>query len=41
MNNNRIPKIMMNYRTNGRKRLGRPWKRAFDEAETGLVRPKW
>ena len=27
MNNYRMPKIILNYRPNGRKRLGRPWKR--------------
>jgi len=36
MNNN---KIMLNYRQNGRRRLGRPLKRLLGEAETGLSRP--
>ena len=27
------------FRTNGRRRLGRTLKRLFDEAETGLPRP--
>ena len=27
---------MLNYRPNGRRRLGRPLKRLLDEAETGL-----
>jgi hypothetical protein len=37
---NRLPKIMLNYRPNGRRRrLGRPLKRLLDEAETGLSRP--
>jgi hypothetical protein len=35
MNNNRLPKIMLNYIPTGRKRLGRPLKR-LDEVETGL-----
>jgi len=39
MNNNRIPKIMLNYGPNGRRRLGRPWKKLSDKAETGLSRP--
>jgi len=38
-NNNRIPKIMLNYGPNGRRRLVRPWKRLLDEAETGISRP--
>jgi hypothetical protein len=37
--NNRMPKIMLNCRPNGRKRLRRPLKRLLDEAETGLSRP--
>jgi hypothetical protein len=39
MYNNRITKVMLNYRPNGRIRLGRPLKRLLDEAETGLSRP--
>ena len=39
MNNNRTPKIMLNYRTYGRRWLGRRFKRLLDEAETGLSRP--
>jgi hypothetical protein len=39
INNNRMPKIMLNYRVNARIRLGRPSKRLLDEAETGLLRP--
>jgi hypothetical protein len=35
MNNNRVPKIMLNYGSNGR-RLGGPLKGLLDEAETGL-----
>jgi hypothetical protein len=27
MNKNSITKIMLNFRTNGQRRLGRPWKR--------------
>jgi hypothetical protein len=38
-NNNRMPKIMLIYRSNGRRQLGRPLKRLLDEAETGLSRP--
>jgi hypothetical protein len=37
MNNNRIPKIMLNYRPNGRKRLGGPLKRLLKETVTGLL----
>jgi hypothetical protein len=33
---NRMPKLMLNYRSNGRRRLGRPLKRLLEEAETGL-----
>ena len=36
MNSNRIPKVALNYRQNGRRRLGRPMKRLLDEAETSL-----
>jgi hypothetical protein len=39
MNNNMMPKVMLNYRPNGGKRLGRLLKRLLDEAETGLLRP--
>jgi len=39
MNNNRMPKIVLNYRPNRRSRLGRPLNRLLDEAETGLSRP--
>jgi hypothetical protein len=41
MNSNRMPKIMLNYVPDGRRRLGRPLKRLLDEAETGLSRPNW
>jgi hypothetical protein len=34
-----MPKIMLNYKPNGRKQLGRPLKSALDKAETGLSRP--
>jgi hypothetical protein len=34
-----MPKIMLNYWPNGRRRLGRPLKRLYDEAETGLSGP--
>jgi hypothetical protein len=39
MKKSRMPKIMLNYRPHGQKRLGRPLKRLLDEAETGLLRP--
>jgi len=39
MKNNRMTKIMLNYRPDGRRRLGRPLKRLVDEAETVLSRP--
>jgi hypothetical protein len=39
MNNNGMPKIVLNYRPNGPRRLGRPLKRLLDEAQTGLSRP--
>ena len=41
MNNNGMQKIMLNCRTNGQRRLGRPSKRLLGEAETGLSRPTW
>ena len=34
-----MAKIMLNYRQNGRRRLGRPLRRLLDEADTGLSRP--
>ena len=37
---NRMPKIILNYRQNGRRRLGRPLK-ILDEAGTGLSRANW
>jgi len=36
MNNYRMPKIMLNYRTNGRRGLGTSLKRLLEEIETGL-----
>jgi hypothetical protein len=33
LKNKRVPKIMLIYRPNGRRRLGRPLKRLSDEAE--------
>jgi len=39
MNNNRMPNLMLNYRPNGRRGLGKPSKRLLDEAETCLSRP--
>jgi len=38
MNNSRMRKIMLNYRQNGRRELGRTLKRPLDEVETGLSR---
>ena len=35
---NRTPRIMLYYRPNGRRRLGKLLKRLLDEAETGLSR---
>jgi hypothetical protein len=40
MNNNRMPKVMLNFRPNGRRRLARRLKRLLDETGTGLLRPK-
>ena len=40
MNSTRIPKIMLDYRSKGWRRLRRPWKGLLDEAETGLSRSK-
>jgi hypothetical protein len=34
MNSKWVPKIMLNYRPNGRKRLGKPSKRLLRKAET-------
>jgi len=31
-------KVMQNYRTNGRRRLGRPLKRLLEEAETVSIK---
>jgi hypothetical protein len=39
MNKKRKPKIILDYRPYGRRRLGRPLKRLLNEAETGLSRP--
>ena len=39
MNSSRMAKTMLNYRTNGRRRLGTPLKRLLDATETGLSRP--
>ena len=36
INSKEMPKIMLNYRTEGRKSLGSLLKRLLDEAETGL-----
>jgi hypothetical protein len=40
MNGNRIPKIVLNYRPNGGRRVGRPTKRLLDETETGPSKQK-
>jgi hypothetical protein len=39
INSSKMAKIMLNYRPNGRRRLGRPLKRLLDVAETGLSGP--
>jgi hypothetical protein len=39
--NSRMPEIMLNYRPNERRRLGRPLKRLSNEAETDLSRFYW
>ena len=36
LDNNRMPKIMLNYRTNRRRRLGRSLKRLLEQADAGL-----
>jgi hypothetical protein len=36
VSNNRMSKIMLNFRPNWRRRLGRPLKRLLDEAEIGI-----
>jgi hypothetical protein len=41
INSSRITEIMLNCGPNGRRRIGRPLKRILQEAETGLLRPKW
>jgi hypothetical protein len=41
MNSSRMAKIMLNYRPNGRRRLGSPLKRLLEEAEIVLSRPNW
>jgi len=38
-NNSRIPKIMLNFRPNGQRRLGSPLKKLLDKPEIGLSRP--
>jgi hypothetical protein len=40
MNNKRMPKIMLNYRPNGQRRLERALKKLLDEPESCLSRPK-
>jgi len=44
MSNNKLEKLMMNYRRNGRGWIGRPLKRLLDETKTvyqGLNRDEW
>jgi hypothetical protein len=41
INNQRMPWVMLNYRPNGHRRLGRPLKRLLGTVETGLSRPNW
>jgi len=41
MSSNRMSKIMLNYRPDGRRGLGRSLKRLTDEAETGLPKLNW
>ena len=41
INKDRMPKVMLNCRPNGRRRFGRPVKRLLDEDETGLSRANW
>jgi len=41
MNNNRMSKIMLNCRPNGRNRLGRTLERLLDVAGTGPSRANW
>jgi hypothetical protein len=37
MNKKRMPKIMLNYRPNGRRPHGRPLKRLLEEAESKAI----
>jgi hypothetical protein len=39
MNKKMMPRVLLNYRPNGRRRLGSPSKTLLDEAKTGLSRP--
>jgi hypothetical protein len=41
INSNRMPKVLLDCTTNGRRRRGRPLKRLLDEGETCLLRPNW
>jgi hypothetical protein len=34
-------RIMLSWRPNGRRGIGRPLKRVLQENETGLLRPDW
>jgi len=36
MNSNRVPKVMLNYRPNGRRRLRKPLNRLLGDIETSL-----
>jgi hypothetical protein len=35
--NIRLPKVILNYRPNGGRRLGRPLKKLLEEAEAGIL----
>jgi hypothetical protein len=41
MNHCGMLKVILTYRPNGRRRLGRRLKRLLDVVETGLLRPNW
>ena len=41
MNSSRMAKLVLNYWSNGRRRLGRPLKGLLEESETGLSRSNW
>ena len=41
MDSSRMAEVMLSWRPNGRRGIGRPLKRQLDKAETGLSRPNW